>query len=152
MSIHPSDIISACLYIICLSVCLSNRVSICLTLSPIVCLSIYLSVTYYTCKIMRTTTELIMSRDTALRVQSTRPLVVTRVLTYTIVTYLTIRAVGVLRAGTRDLRLDTSKLIADKVTTAVAINTTLDLLTADFLIIRIAVEAVGTGTNSAVGF
>ena len=119
---------------------------ICLSICPFVYLYAY------TCKIMRTTAELGMTRDTALSIQSTRPLIITRILTDTIVAYLTIRAIRVLRAGARYLRLDTGKLIADQITATVAVNPTLDLLTANFLVVGIAIKAVGTCTNGAVRF
>jgi len=101
---------------------------------------------------MRTAAELGMTRDTALSIQSTRPLIITRILADSIVAYLTVRAVRVLRAGARYLRLDTGKLIADQITAAVAVNPTLDLLTANFLVVGIAIKAVGTCTNGAVRF
>ena len=101
---------------------------------------------------MWTTAKLFVTTDTALSIQTACPLIIARILALSALAHLAVAAVRVRHTRARQLRPDTRVLIAHQVTTTIAVHAALDLLTADLLVVRVAVEAVRTGAHRAVGF
>lgn len=98
-------------------------------------------------EVCRTDALLLVADNVAEGIEPAGSLFAARVSALALVTHLIHLAVAVLCAGSCDRRLDTDEVFADAFADTVPVDTTLFLLAANLLVVGIAKETFGAGTD-----